>query len=83
MNTNPKVTYLTRKLSRAWKPIRAAVRARGFESWFDLLIKESKSADSSVSDSLRKEFKEDFQKIDEINYDLNKELNEQSRTHKV
>ena len=83
MNTNPRITYLTRRLSRAWKPIRAAVRARGFESWFDLLVKESKSNDSSISSALRVEFKEDFQRIKEIQYDLNKELNEQSRTHKV
>ena len=83
MNTNPKVTYLTRRLSRAWKPIRKAVKARGFTTWLDFRLYEIKAGDDSLSKQIREEFKADFALIEEINHDLRKELNEQSNSNKV
>lgn len=74
MNTNPKVTYLTRRLSRAWKPIREDVKDCGFASWFDLLVKESRDGNFVISEMLRAKHKESFQRITEIQYDIRKEL---------
>jgi len=84
MNTNPKVTYLTRRLSRAWKPIRDTAKSMGYASWFEMRMKEFRDNGLPAADEIRKRHKQDFIRIEEINEDIRKELQrEQPYAYKI